>query len=86
MFALLVTRLCKLALLTLGLIWGVVPGGPGPQNPGLERPDAARRGRVDPAHPPAGYYETAERRHRLRGSVRRALGAARSALGKRRSN
>ena len=39
----------------LGLIRIVVPGGPGPQNPGLERSDAERRGRVDPAHPPPGY-------------------------------
>jgi hypothetical protein len=52
-----------------GLILIVVPGGPGPQNPGLERPDAERRGRVDPAHPPPGYYETHDRRP-LRGHIR----------------
>jgi hypothetical protein len=68
-----------------GLIRIVVPGGPGPQNPGLERADAERRGRVDPAHPPPGYYETHNRRP-FRGHIRRLIAAARSALPKRRSN
>ena len=71
--------------LVLGLVSSVVPGGPGPQNPGLERPDAQRRGRIDPASPPPGYYETRDR-HTLRQQVRQALVAIKSAMTSRRSN
>ena len=70
--------------LVLGLVSSVVPGGPGPQNPGLERPDAQRRGRIDPASPPPGYYETRDRQT-LRQQVREALTAIKSALTRRRS-
>jgi len=43
-----------MTFLILGLVASVVPGGPGPQNAGLERPDAQRRGRTIPeAHLPA---------------------------------
>ena len=69
----------SLSFFALGLVLFVVPGGPGPQNPGLERPDAQRRGRVDPASPPPGYYEATDRRS-LRRQVRQALAAVKHAL------
>jgi len=71
--------------LALGLMWLIEPWGQGPQNPGLERPDAQRRGRIDPSSPPSGYYETRGGQS-LRQQVSQLLAAVKAALTGRRSS